>query len=193
MKASILSAFSVVFLTVSGAQTIREQLPPLDPRLPQLDLSRLEVPVDLREPEEGLRLEARKDAPTVKLDDGSIITGSVLADVESFKGIPFAEPPLGDLRMRPPVRLEKPLGKFDASMRISPQCPQMFLSTSSGRMLTQVLGTLLNKGLFQKILDSTEDCLNINVQRPKGVKAGDKLPVLFWIFGGGFEVRPVVL
>ncbi|EHA49189.1 lipase 4 [Pyricularia oryzae 70-15] len=188
MKASILSAFSAVFLTVAGSQVIRQQLPPVDPRLPQLDLSRFEVPIDLREPEDGLKLEARKDAPTVKLEDGSIITGSVLADVESFKGIPFAEPPLGDLRMRPPVRLEKPLGKFDASMRISPQCPQMFFSSSTGRMLTQVIGNLLNKGLFQKILDSTEDCLNINVQRPKGVKAGDKLPVLFWIFGGGFEL-----
>ncbi|TLD28512.1 hypothetical protein PspLS_04013 [Pyricularia sp. CBS 133598] len=188
MKASILSAFSAVFLTAAGVQTLRAQLPPVDPRFPQLDLSGLEVPLDLRAPEEGFRIEQREAAPRVTLQDGSVLTGSVLASVESFKGIPFAEPPVGDLRMRPPVRLAKPLGKFDASMRIPPQCPQMFFSTESGGLLTQVLGNLLNKGLFQKILDSTEDCLNINVQRPKGVKAGDKLPVLFWIFGGGFEL-----
>lgn len=33
-----------------------------------------------------------------------------------------------------------------------------------------------------------EDCLTLNVQRPGGVKAGDDLPVLLWIFGGGFEL-----
>jgi carboxylesterase type B len=31
-----------------------------------------------------------------------------------------------------------------------------------------------------------EDCLNINIIRPAGVDAGANLPVLFWIFGGGF-------
>ncbi|TLS24757.1 hypothetical protein PpBr36_08837 [Pyricularia pennisetigena] len=191
MKGSVLSALSAIVLAAAGVHarvTITQQLPPVDPRLPQLNLSGLEVPLDLRAPEEAFRIEERKESPQVEMKDGSLIKGSVLGGVESFKGIPFAEPPVGDLRMRPPVRLKKPLGKFDASMIIPPQCPQFIFSTVSGGLLTQVLGNLINKGLFQKVLDATEDCLNINVQRPKGVKAGDKLPVLFWIFGGAFEL-----
>ncbi|KAI6380811.1 hypothetical protein MCOR25_001485 [Pyricularia grisea] len=188
MKASVLSAFSAILLAKASmqAQTIRMELPPLDPSFPRLDFSGLEVPLDLRE---GVALdaEARKETPKVELKDGSILTGSVLANVESFKGIPFAEPPLGDLRMRPPVPLKKPLGKFDASSRVSTQCPQVVASPQSGGVLTQLIGTLLSKGLLQTIIFAGEDCLNINVQRPKGVKAGDKLPVLFWIYGGAFE------
>jgi carboxylesterase type B len=33
-----------------------------------------------------------------------------------------------------------------------------------------------------------DDCLNINIQRPAGTTLSSKLPVLFWIFGGGFEI-----
>lgn len=38
------------------------------------------------------------------------------------------------------------------------------------------------------VLGGREDCLTINVQRPGGVEEGDNLPVMLWIFGGGFEL-----
>lgn len=52
-----------------------------------------------------------------------------------------------------------------------------------------VLETVLSSPLLDiPALGGQEDCLTINVQRPGGVKAGDNLPVLLWIFGGGFEL-----
>lgn len=53
---------------------------------------------------------------------------------------------------------------------------------------TSDIGLLLNTPLFQKALNEGEDCLVLNVHRPAGTTSKDKLPVLFWIFGGGFEL-----
>lgn len=55
-------------------------------------------------------------------------------------------------------------------------------------LLTAAIDLIANSPLFKTVADGKEDCLTINVQRPVGTKAGDKLPVLFWIFGGGFEL-----
>lgn len=73
-----------------------------------------------------------------------------------FGGIPFAEPPIGQLRLAPPVCMkELPSGKFDAS-KYGAACLQPNISNVS------------------------EDCLTINVFRPSGLKPGADLPVLFW-------------
>ncbi|KAJ2991676.1 hypothetical protein NUW58_g2434 [Xylaria curta] len=63
----------------------------------------------------------------------------------------------------------------------------MFFSTK-GDLLTSVLGNLINTPLFQAVTGQTEDCLTMRVQRPAGTKPGAKLPVFFWIYGGGFEL-----
>lgn len=56
-------------------------------------------------------------------------------------------------------------------------------------LATGVLEAVLSSPLFDVgALGGQEDCLTINVQRPGGVKEGDDLPVLLWIFGGGFEI-----
>lgn len=64
----------------------------------------------------------------------------------------------------------------------------MFFSVDSSNFPTNVLGTILNTPLFQAATNAGEDCLTINVQRPAGTTSSSKLPVLFWIFGGGFEL-----
>lgn len=133
-------------------------------------------------------LEERAAKVTVALGPSATVVGSSLGNVESFKGIPFADAPVGNLRFRPPRRLSRPLGTYDATTLIPASCPQMLISTESGNAIFNALGKLANLPLVQTITKVSEDCLNINVQRPVGVKAGDKLPVLFWIFGGGFEV-----
>ncbi|KAM4065907.1 carboxylesterase family protein [Hirsutella rhossiliensis] len=94
------------------------------------------------------------------------ITGKSRLGVEVFNGIPFADPPVGPLRLKPPRRLSRKLGNVDAT-GFAPACPQMFVSSE---------------------LNGQEDCLTVDVARPEGTKAGDKLPVLFWIYGGGFEL-----
>ncbi|GAP85581.1 putative lipase 3 precursor [Rosellinia necatrix] len=129
-------------------------------------------------------LEERATASVVT-SQGTIV-GTSLLGVENFAGIPFADPPVGDLRLRPPQRRTKSLGTFDAS-GVGPSCPQMFFSTQ-GSLITSVLGNLTNNPFFQVVTGQTEDCLTMRVQRPAGTKADAKLPVLFWIFGGGFEL-----
>lgn len=122
---------------------------------------------------------------TVSFPGGSVVGRSVLG-TETFAGIPYAEPPVGDLRLRPPKRLGSQLNNYDAT-GLSPACPQMFVSNEARDLVGKVLGTLLKLPLLDQ-LDGKEDCLTVTVQRPAGVKAGDKLPVLFWIYGGGFEL-----
>jgi triacylglycerol lipase len=46
----------------------------------------------------------------------------------------------------------------------------------------------LDTPLFQTVTNAGEDCLTINVMRPTGTTSSSNLPVLFWIFGGGFEL-----
>jgi carboxylesterase type B len=94
---------------------------------------------------------------------------------------------VGQLRLKPPQALTSAVGKVDGTG--SPRgCPQFFFTTADYDFPTNVLGTLINTPLFQAVSNSGEDCLTINVQRPSGTKSDAKLPVLFWIFGGGFEL-----
>ncbi|TFK25304.1 triacylglycerol lipase 3 [Coprinopsis marcescibilis] len=108
-------------------------------------------------------------APEIKLHGTTLIGRDVTtSNVEFFGGIPFAEPPVGRLRFRPPVlktRLDTPT--FDAS-EYGDWC--------------------LQPPLTPGIKDVSEDCLTINVHRPTGAKPGDKLPVLFWVYGGAFLI-----
>lgn len=128
----------------------------------------------------------KRAAPTVAIEGGSIIGATRLA-TDSFKGIPFAKAPVGPLRLKPPVKPDTPLGEFHAT-GYAPACPQFLADNDSSDFLTRIIDTLTDLPFFQKALNVSEDCLTIDVIRPTGTKAGDKLPVLFWIFGGGFEV-----
>ncbi|KAI1388645.1 sterol esterase [Hypoxylon trugodes] len=127
----------------------------------------------------------RADTASVVLPQGTIV-GSVSNGVENYGGIPFAQAPVGSLRLKPPQKLNTSLSTFDAT-GLGPSCPQMFFSTD-GDLLTSVLGDLIDLPLFQVATGQTEDCLTMRVQRPAGTAADAKLPVLFWIFGGGFEL-----
>lgn len=129
--------------------------------------------------------------PTVKISyPPATIVGISKGGVDQFPGVPFAHPPVGNLRLRPPQPLEHPLGTIFATENGN-ACPQLIFSDLrelDGLIPTSALGKLLNTPLLQKAIGISEDCLVLNVHRPVGAKAGDKLPVLFWIFGGGFEI-----
>lgn len=124
--------------------------------------------------------------PSVNLPSGGTVVGRSALSVDTFNAIPFADPPIGPLRLKPPRRYSGNLGTLDAT-GIAPACPQMFLSETSLGVLGQIANDIIQLP-FLKVIGGQEDCLTINVQRPAGTKAGDKLPVLFWIFGGGFEL-----
>ncbi|KAF2865152.1 Alpha/Beta hydrolase protein [Massariosphaeria phaeospora] len=130
----------------------------------------------------------KRAAPTVIAPSpAATIIGRSLLSVDTFNGIPFAKPPVGPLRLKPPQPLTSGLGTIDGT-GIPKACPQFFFSLDESGFPANVLGTILNTPLFQTVTNAGEDCLTINVQRPAGVTKDSKLPVLFWIFGGGFEL-----
>ena len=131
-------------------------------------------------------IEERAVAPTVTIPvPAATVIGSSTGKLDSFSGIPFAQPPVGNLRLKPP----QPLTSLGTVKAVGPPaaCPQFFFD-SDAQFPTGVLGTLLNTPLFQTVTNAKEDCLTVNVIRPAGTTKDSKLPVLFWIYGGGFEL-----
>jgi para-nitrobenzyl esterase len=100
--------------------------------------------------------------PTAAIKQGQL-QGASVEGVEEFWGIPYAAPPVGDLRWKPPAAAAGWSGVRDA--------------TKAGASCQPT-----QKGEY------TEDCLFANVTRPAGAKAGQKLPVYVWIHGGGFTI-----
>jgi para-nitrobenzyl esterase len=110
---------------------------------------------------------AAKPAPIATVD-GGIIRGSVTNGIASFKGIPFAAPPIGNLRWRAPQPARPWKGVRDAT-HYGHDCAQVPFPSDAAP-----LGTA-----------PSEDCLVMNIWRPETIGA-KKVPVLFWIYGGGF-------
>lgn len=111
---------------------------------------------------------------TVKLTTG-LVQGSAAPEnkaVSVYKGIPFAEPPVGDLRWRPPDPVKPWDGVLDAKNFVA-ACPQL----DGGPIAMFGPGDLRQ----------SEDCLHINVWTPALGKGG-KLPVMVWIHGGAFKM-----
>ncbi|KAI5212864.1 hypothetical protein AUEXF2481DRAFT_33489 [Aureobasidium subglaciale EXF-2481] len=132
--------------------------------------------------------EKRATGPSAVVRNGTVV-GSTLGNVDSFKGIPFALPPTGSLRLKPPqsVTATYPSGTFAATGEPK-ACPQFASQVDSSDIPADVLGELLMSPIVQAASNSGEDCLTLNVQRPAGTTSSSKLPVVFWIFGGGFEL-----
>jgi para-nitrobenzyl esterase len=99
---------------------------------------------------------------------GGTVEGTVQARVLSFKGIPFAAPPVGDLRWRAPQPV-KPWTGVRPATAYGHDCAQLPFPGDAAP-----LGT-----------PPDEDCLVLNVWRPAERPAAP-LPVMVWIYGGGF-------
>ncbi|HEY4365678.1 MAG TPA: carboxylesterase family protein [Steroidobacteraceae bacterium] len=108
------------------------------------------------------------DAPRrVRVDSGEL-EGVVANDVVAFKGIPYAAPPVGALRWRPPQAVKPWTGVRQAD-KVGPLCMQKINRADNG------VGPP----------PASEDCLNLDVFTPVGEQR-EKWPVMFWIHGGGY-------
>ncbi|MFT3853620.1 MAG: carboxylesterase/lipase family protein [Ilumatobacteraceae bacterium] len=106
---------------------------------------------------------------TVRIGAGEV-SGTTDQGVHTFKGIPYAAPPVGERRLRPPQRPAAWTGTRDASQ---------FGPVALQRPMPGVFGEL---GTPQN--PAGDDCLNLNVWTPDPGAGG--LPVLVWIHGGAF-------
>lgn len=100
-------------------------------------------------------------APSIRAVSGGKVQGIALDGVHAWRGIPFAAPPIVDLRWRAPRAVVPWSGVRDAS-RFAAACPQPSLFYDAPQ---------------------DEDCLTLNIWAPPGAR---KAPVLVWIHGGGF-------
>ncbi|RMZ87720.1 hypothetical protein DV736_g5057, partial [Chaetothyriales sp. CBS 134916] len=127
----------------------------------------------------------KRGGPTITIANGTVI-GSTTSSVDSFKGIPFAQPPVGSFRLKPPQPLIDSFGTINA-IGVPRACPQLYIGLDTSNLATSAVAALLNTPLVQTVTDAGEDCLTLNVQRPAGTTSSSSLPVVVWIFGGGFE------
>lgn len=105
--------------------------------------------------------------PVVATKSGSV-EGVDKDGVSAFLGVPFAAPPVQDLRWRAPAPIAKWVG-VRAAKRFSPDCIQEPMSSPPGPGFVN---------------PTSEDCLYLNIWRPTAL--GDRLPVMVWIHGGAF-------
>ncbi|HTW35028.1 MAG TPA: carboxylesterase/lipase family protein [Rhizomicrobium sp.] len=108
------------------------------------------------------------EAATVETPSGRL-TGLRKGAVASFKGIPFARPPVGPLRWRLPEPAEPWAGTRDGTL-FAPTCPQ------APTQLETLMGMAVG--------EQSEDCLYLNVWTP--ASDGAKRPVMVWVHGGAF-------
>jgi para-nitrobenzyl esterase len=106
---------------------------------------------------------AGEDGTGVVLLDSGPVRGRSEKSIREFLGIPYAAPPVGELRWRPPQAVAV-WSKVRNATEFGPACPQ--------------------SGPLEPACD--EACLSLNVWTPAR-KAADKLPVMVWIHGGGFN------
>jgi carboxylesterase type B len=114
--------------------------------------------------------------PSVTLPQGKVIgvhLDNFAQQVDAFLGVPYALPPIGDLRFRPAVEISPSTATIDAS-KYGPAAPGKALLASGPK------------------LEQSEDCLTANIFRPAGAAAAaaagkDKLPVAVYIHGGAFN------
>jgi para-nitrobenzyl esterase len=118
----------------------------------------------------GLSVSAQAQSLTVKTEQGTA-RGKTINDakVKAFLGLPYAAPPVGDLRWKAPAPPAKWKGERDAT-KYGARCAQ---------------NNVFDDMVFQDSGDQ-EDCLFLNVYAPADATAKSKLPVMFWIHGGGF-------
>ena len=114
----------------------------------------------------------RDTLDTIDLDAGRLAVGETNAGIRVFRGIPFAAPPVGDLRWRSP----QPVTSWDGVRQTTDFGSACIQPPGDGR---------LNIAAMEGSPPLSEDCLYLNVWTP-AESVTDRLPVMVYFFGGAF-------
>ena len=128
----------------------------------------------------------------IELENGAVV-GSTSGNTVVFKGIPYAKPPIGELRWRPPVELD-PWPEALQAKEYSNSAWQLGVDTKLfiAEIINQSGFNPIKRNLFKTVLsrfrqsNESEDCLYLNIRIPsESVQTG--YPVMVWIHGGDHQ------
>lgn len=120
----------------------------------------------------GRALPVETPLPPVATSSGSVAGLILPSGVKAWFGVPFAQPPTGLLRWQPPQPIHWK-GVWNADRKM-PECPQVLRAHDINHYYGEEA--------------ASEDCLYVNVWAPAKSSAGSRLPVIVYVYGGGFTI-----
>ena len=124
-------------------------------------------------------LGACEQSPSVRVDGERLVGKYLGEDVATFLGVPYAEPPLGDLRWRAPQPLQSKVSRRETT-EFAAACMQTMRILDWYRYMAETFGASAD---YYDDLEISEDCLYLNVWTPT-LETDAKLPVMVWVHGG---------
>lgn len=131
---------------------------------------------------DGTTQQAVPAGPVVHIASG-MLQGTQRGNIDVFEGVPYAAPPLGDLRWREPQAVAPWAGVRVATAASHP-CMQNVAGTDN---FIAPLAATYGVTLVRETLNPSEDCLYLNVWTPR-LDSGAHLPVMVWLHGGSNRV-----